>query len=156
MINTTYPNAGFTPEGEGYSLALLSTTYAPVYYGYNCKPRQIRYRPIEKSCETILEGKTSLSVAKAFYEKLKPIYEKTNAQVDKLKEEAKVLEDKCSNCKDYATRQLLIKERNRIENKIFGELGEKKDTLQHFVEKIGELIKAHDHPLTETPPSAIL
>jgi hypothetical protein len=156
MFNTTYPNAGFTPEGEGYSLDMLSTTYAPVYYGFNCRPRQIKYRPIEESCLKILSGKASLSVAKAFYEKLKPIYDKTCQQIEKLKQDAQVVEDKRNACKDYATRQLLIKERNRIENRIYGELESKKDTLGHYVEKIGELIKTHDHPLTENPPSVTL
>jgi antirestriction protein len=97
-----------------------------------------------------------MSVAKAFYEKLKPIYDKTCQQIDKLKQEAQVIENKRNSCKDYATRQLLIKERNRIENRIFGEYESKKDTLGHYVEKIGELIKTHDHPLTENPPSATL
>jgi len=150
MFNTTYPNAGFKPEGEGYSLAMLSTTYAPVYYGFNCRPRQIKYRPIEESCKTILSGKTSLSVAKQFFEKLKPIYDDTCKKIEKLKQDAQVVEDKRNACQDYTTRQLLVKERNRIENKIYGELGYKKDTLEHYVEKIGELIKAHDSPLTET------
>jgi len=149
MFNTTYPNAGFVPEGEGISLSMLSTTYAPVYYRYNVRPRQINYRPIEESCKKILSGRASLSVAKQFFDKLKPIYDETCKKIEKLKQDAQVIEDKSNACKDYATRQLLIKERNRIENRIYGELDSKKDTLGHYVEKIGELIKAHDNPLTK-------
>lgn len=155
-MNTTYPSAGFTKEGEGYSLDMLSTTWSPVYYGFNCRPRQIKYRPIEKSCENIMSGKTSLSVAKAYYAKLFSILKKANEKTEQLKAEENYIKDKLLDTRDYTSRQLLKKEQNRIENKIWGDLDDKVTSLTHFVEKIGDLIKLHDTPLTNDNQSGNL
>jgi hypothetical protein len=155
-MNTTYPSAGFTKEGEGYSLDMLSTTWSPVYYGFNCRPRQIKYRPIEKSCENILSGKTSMSVAKAYYAKLFSILKKANETTAQLKAEANYIQEKINKTNDTTTRQLLKKERNRIENKIWGDLDDKVRSLKHFAENINNLIKLHDTPLTNDNQSGNL
>jgi hypothetical protein len=56
----------FKPEGEGYPLKSLETSYTPVYYGFNCTPRQVKYYKMEKGVETILKGYCSRSVAEAY------------------------------------------------------------------------------------------
>jgi hypothetical protein len=56
----------FRNEGEGYPLKSLDTSYTPVYYGFNCTPRQVKYYRMEKGVEMILKGYCSRSVAEAY------------------------------------------------------------------------------------------
>ena len=113
------PVTKFAEEGKGRSLALLSDSASPVYYGFNCTPRQVRYYKVEKSVEEILKGGYTRTDVVQFLEKVKKKLTKAQdkfAEYETKYEEAK---SKMETCTDYSARQLFRKERDRLETKAY-------------------------------------
>jgi hypothetical protein len=113
---TTTTTAKFADEGKGYSLSSLPTGYTAVYYGFNCTPRQVRYYKVEKSCEDILAGSASRSIASAWLSKVKELHTKALARKEELdgaiaRADKQMREGGSRDAREYAR-----KERNRLEN----------------------------------------
>jgi hypothetical protein len=114
--NTTTTTAKFAEEGKGFSLSSLPTGYTAVYYGFNCRPRQVKYYKVEKSCKDILAGSASRSTASAWLAKVKALHAKALARKEELEEaigraDKQVREGGSRDAREYAR-----KERNRLEN----------------------------------------
>jgi hypothetical protein len=114
-MNTT-TTAKFAEEGKGFSLSSLPTGYTAVYYGFNCRPRQVRYYKVEKSCEDILAGYASRSTASAWLAKVKALHAKAVARKEELdaaiaRADKQMREGGSRDAREYAR-----KERNRLEN----------------------------------------
>lgn len=110
--NTTAPK--FREEGKGYTLSMLDAGYTPVYYGFNCRPRQVRYYKVEKSVETVLGGHCSRSVAEAFLAKVKKGYDKAMARHADLDAQASRAENAFRTAPSSDARNYARKERNRL------------------------------------------
>jgi hypothetical protein len=113
------PVIKFAEEGKGRDISYLSDSASPVYYGFNCTPRQVRYYKVEKSVEEILKGGFTRKDVEQFTAKVK---EKMCKAENKYAEyEAKVLElrKKRSECQDFETRQILRKEENKVETRMY-------------------------------------
>jgi len=106
----------FKNEGEGYPLKSLDTSYSPVYYGFNCRPRQVKYYKMERGVETILKGYCSRSVAEAY---LTIIEAKWKQADDKYHEYDGQIEDLQKQCleTDYSIRKHIRKTINQIANR---------------------------------------
>lgn len=90
----TASNPKFRKEGEGYDLNMLDCTYTPVYYGFNCRPRQVKYHKVERSVEDVLKGSVSRPNALTFRVKIQVNLEKAQAkQEDYKKQLAKIEKD---------------------------------------------------------------
>lgn len=111
---TTNPAPKFREEGKGYDLSMLDAGYTPVYYGFNCRPRQVRYYKVEKSVETVLGGYCSRSVAEAFLAKVKKGHEKAVARSTELSEKADLADEAFRNTSGHS-RDYARKERNRLQ-----------------------------------------
>ena len=112
----------FRPEGSGYTLSMLDTAYSPVHYGFNCRPRQVKYYKVIKSVEDVLEGKTSKSVAIAFFEKVKKSYEKHQGTLQKYKDEIESLKAKENDpAREYYSRRYFRDEIKKVENKLYSD-----------------------------------
>lgn len=109
----------FAEEGKGRSLALLSDSASPVYYGFNCTPRQVRYYKVEKSVEEILKGGYTRTDVEKFLEKVKEKMSNAESKFAEYKTKAKEIETKRESCSDYSVRQVLRKEQNKIETKAY-------------------------------------
>lgn len=109
----------FAEEGRGRSLALLSDSASPVYYGFNCTPRQVRYYKVEKSVEEILKGGYTRTDVEKFLEKVKEKMSNAESKFAEYKTKAKEIETKRESCSDYSVRQVLRKEQNKIETKAY-------------------------------------
>jgi hypothetical protein len=81
-------------KDDGRNADHLETTPTPVYYGFNCRPRQVRYYRLEKSVESILGGGFTRQSVQAFLEKVKANHAKAvkvseghDAKIELLKAE---------------------------------------------------------------------
>jgi hypothetical protein len=135
-------NEKFRPEGSGYTLSMLDASYSPVYYGFNCRPRQVKYYKVMKSVEDVLKGYTSKSVALAFLEKVKKMQEKHNATLQKYKDEIAQLKPKEDDLnREYYSRKYFRTEIEKIENKLHSDNNYCKERdLKEAISKLTEYI----------------
>ena len=112
------PVTKFAEEGKGRSLALLSDSASPVYYGFNCTPRQVRYYKVEKSVEEILKGGYTRTDVEKFLAKVKEKMCKAETKYAEYEAKLEELRKKRQTCSDYETRQILRKEENKLENRM--------------------------------------
>jgi hypothetical protein len=134
----------FRPEGSGYTLSMLDASYSPVYYGFNCRPRQVKYHKVMKSVEDVLEGKTSKSVALAFFDKVKKMQEKHNATLKKYEDEIEELKVKEQDqTREYYSRKYFREEINKIESKLYSDNNTcKQSDLVKAIKQLGEYINS--------------
>lgn len=112
----------FRPEGQGYTMTMLDISYSPVYYGFNCRPKQVKYYKVIKSVEDVLDGKTSKSVALSFVDKVKKSYEKHQATLQKYKDEIASLTAKENDpAREYYSRKYFRDEIRKVENKLYSD-----------------------------------
>lgn len=115
--NNTKPK--FADESTGLdALKYLDCTPAPVYYGFNCTPRQIRYYGIDKSVESIQQGRYTRSSVEKYLEKVKQNMCKAEQKYAEYEDKVKALNDKINACTESQTRHLLRKEAGRIETRM--------------------------------------
>jgi predicted nucleic acid-binding Zn-ribbon protein len=126
----------FAEEGKGRSIALLSDSASPVYYGFNCTPRQVRYYKVEKSVEEILKGGYTRKDVEQFLEKVKAKMCKAENKFAEYETKYKEAESKMSSCTDYSARQLFRKERDRLETKAYNYEYEVLGLYQRAVENL--------------------
>lgn len=137
-------NEKFRPEGSGYTLSMLDASYSPVYYGFNCRPRQVKYYRVIKSVEDVMKGMTSKSVALAFFEKIKKMQEKHNANLQKYKDEIEGLKVKEQDqTREYYSRKYFREEIKKIENKLYSDNNYCKERdLVKAIKELGEYINS--------------
>lgn len=111
----------FADESAGVfaDASTLDTSASPVYYGFNCTPRQVRYYKVERSVEQILKGGFTRSSVVKFLEKVKEKMSNAESKFAEYKTKAKEIETKREACTDYAVRQVLRKEQNKLETKAY-------------------------------------
>lgn len=127
----------FQPEGEGYDLSMLPAGYTPVYYGFNCRPRQVRYYKVEESCHDILAGRASRSTTEKFLAKVRDNLAKAEALSLELQAKSAAAEEVRRNGKDSLTRRLAMKERDRVD----GRRSENDHKIYAFKDIIGKVEK---------------
>lgn len=137
MNNENTTTTKFRKEGEGYDLSMLPAGYTPVYYGFNCRPRQVRYYKVEESCKDILEGRASRSTTEKFLAKVRDNLAKAEALSLDLQAKSVAAEEVRINGKDSLTRQLARKERDRID----GRRSENDHKIYAFKDIIGKIEK---------------
>jgi len=110
-MTTENTNQKFATTGGGYNPKLLSCTYTPVYYGFNCSPRQVRYYKVEKSVEEVIKGGYYRDDVVEFLNKVNQSYEKAKATQDKYNLEIAKLENEkataSSNLRQYIRKQIV-------------------------------------------------
>lgn len=97
----------------------LDTSASPVYYGFNCTPRQVRYYKVEKSVEQILKGGFTRSSVVKFLDKIKEKMSQSENKFAEYETKVKELETKRTACLDSSVRKLLRKEQTKIENRMY-------------------------------------
>ena len=112
------PAPKFAEEGKGRSLALLSDSASPVYYGFNCSPRQVRYYKVEKSVEEILKGGYTRKDVEQFLARVKEKMCKAQNKFAEYESKLEELRKKRQSCTDYTTRQILRKEEGKVETRM--------------------------------------
>lgn len=134
------PVTKFAEEGKGRSLALLSDSASPVYYGFNCTPRQVRYYKVEKSVEEILKGGYTRTDVEKFLDKVKEKMSKAENKFAEYEAKAKEIQTKREACTDYTVRQVLRKEQNKMETKAYNYEYEVVGLYQRAVEKLTQFL----------------
>lgn len=130
----------FAKEGEGRNISLLNATATPVYYGFNCRPRQVRYYKVEESVEQILKGGYARKDVEQFLEQVKKNYEKSSDTLAGYKEDLESVNRKIEGTNDYLARTLLRKEGNRIETKMFNYKYDKTDRYEAAIAKLTKFL----------------
>lgn len=113
---TAITNPKFRPEGTGYTLEMLPTGYTPVYYSFNCRPRQVKYYKVERTVENILKGCASRSVAERVLAKVKASKAGSDEHQALLKQKEKSAYDRMCTEQDEQIRRLLRKEYHSMAN----------------------------------------
>ena len=134
-ITATTTTAKFAEEGKGFSLSSLPTGYTAVYYGFNCRPRQVRYYKVEKSCEDILAGYASRSTATAWLAKVRDLHAKAMARQQELDEKIARADKQMRESGSRDAREYARKERNRLEN-AWGNHRYKLSAFANSIEKV--------------------
>lgn len=117
-MNTEENKPKFATHGRSF-LSLLSAAVTPTYYGFNCRPRQIKYRAVEKSVEAIKSGKHIREDAVALLEQVKANLVKAQAKMDEYKSKIEHFDKKVQDCTDYDARNMFQKERNKVETRMY-------------------------------------
>lgn len=128
----------FAEEGKGRSIALLSDSASPVYYGFNCTPRQVRYYKIEKSVEEILNGGFTKNDIISFLTKVLNKLDKAKAKLAEYKAKMNGLNESVMKCESYQIRQTLRKEANKVETRM---LNYEYDTVQKYQKAVDDIEK---------------
>ena len=116
--NNPVPVIKFAEEGSGRSISLLSDSASAVYYGFNCRPRQVRYYKVEKSVEEILKGGYTRKDVESFLTKVKSKLEKSKAKVSEYKAKIAGLELSISECDYHQIRDAFRKQKNQVETRM--------------------------------------
>ena len=138
--NTT---SKIAPDGQGRLITFLSPAYTPVYYNFNCRPRQVKYYKVEQATKQILEGGYDRKGITKFLEKVTNGYLKAKATCDGYKSEMQSIDVAISTNESYSSRQYLRKERNAIETK-YCNLGYKVDNLKACIDKLQGLLASEN------------
>lgn len=109
----------FAEEGKGRSACILSDSASPVYYGFNCRPRQVRYYKVEKSVEMILEGGFTRKDIEQFLEKVKQKLVNAENKFAEYKAKANGIRESILKCEYRQIRETLRKEANRVETRMY-------------------------------------
>lgn len=109
----------FAEEGKGRSACILSDSAAPVYYGFNCTPRQVRYYKVEKSVEMILEGGFTRKDIEQFLEKVKQKLVKAESKFAEYEAKYNGIRESILKCEYFQIRETLRKEANRVETRMY-------------------------------------
>lgn len=136
---TTPATKSFRKEGEGFDLSMLPTGHTPVYYGFNCRPRQVKYYKVEKAAENILDGYASRSVAVAWVAKVKEKLAATEAKIAELNAKAELYDVLRSSGSDFATRDLAHKARNKTYNQV-SNLEHRASDFKTCIEKVEAML----------------
>ena len=128
----------FAEEGKGRSPIILSDSASPVYYGFNCTPRQVRYYKVSKSVEEILEGGFTRKDVEQFLSKVKEKMCKAENKFAEYETKLKELREKRMACTDYQTREILRKEEGKVETRMYNY---EYDTLGKYQKAVEALTK---------------
>ena len=113
------PVIKFAEEGKGRDISLLSDSASPVYYGFNCTPRQVRYYKVENSVKEILLGGYTRKDVEKFTAKVKEKMIKSENKFAEYETKAKEIQTKREACTDFEIRKVLRKEQAKMETKAF-------------------------------------
>jgi DNA-binding transcriptional MerR regulator len=132
----------FADESAGMfaDASTLDTSVSPVYYGFNCTPRQVRYYKVEKSVESIMKGGYTRSSVVKFVDKIKEKNENCNVTLAGYKEELNSVEASFCSAKDSLTRNLLRKKRNQLDTKIYNYECDKTDKYQKAIDTLTQFL----------------
>jgi hypothetical protein len=132
----------FADESAGVfaDASTLDTSASPVYYGFNCTPRQVRYYKVEKSVEQILKGGYTRSSVVKFLDKVKEKMCKAENKFAEYETKAKEIQTKREACTDYAVRQVLRKEQNKMETKAYNYENDVVSLYQRAVENLTKIL----------------
>lgn len=133
------PAFRFREEGQGYTLAMLPITYSPVYYGFNCRPRQVKYYKVERSVEEIENGHVSRSNTVLFLAKLKSGYEKALAKLGEYEAESKRCDERRQNSSHSELREMYLKKRNAADTRAYN-YSFKVRSLEDCVRRVEKLL----------------
>ena len=118
----------------------LDTSASPVYYGFNCTPRQVRYYKVEKSVEQILKGGFTRSSVIKFLDKVKEKMVKAETKFAEYEDKAKEIQAKREACTDYTVRQVLRKEQDKMETKAYNYENDVVSLYQRAVENLTKFL----------------
>lgn len=132
----------FADESAGVfaDASTLDTSASPVYYGFNCRPRQVRYYKVERSVEQILKGGYTRSSVVKFLDKIKEKMSKAENKFAEYEDKAKEIQTKREACTDYAVRQVLRKEQNKMETKAYNYEYEVVGLYQRAVQNLTKIL----------------
>jgi hypothetical protein len=135
----------FRPEGSGYELSMLDASYSPVYYGFNCRPRQVKYYKVENSVKDVLNGSVSKSVSIKFLEKVEKAFDKHSELMNGFQSSMNGLEELIKSCssEEYYRKVHLREKLKKVEKKFWSDNHQgKQDCLKHCIEKLKEYINS--------------
>ncbi len=134
------PVIKFAEEGKGRDISYLSDSASPVYYGFNCTPRQVRYYKVSKSVEEILKGGFTRKDVEQFTAKVKEKMSKSENKFAEYEDKVKEIQTKREACTDYAIRQVLRKEQNKMETKAYNYENDVVSLYQRAFEKLTQFL----------------
>jgi hypothetical protein len=102
---------------NGKDAGYLDTTPQPVYYGFNCTPRQVRYYRLEKSVESILAGGYTRQSVEAFLEKVKANQAKAVKTAEGHDQKMATLQAEKANAVGHIARELFRKKIGQVETR---------------------------------------
>lgn len=135
------PVIKFAEEGSGRSISLLSDSASAVYYGFNCRPRQVRYYKVEKSVEEILKGGYTRKDVESFLTKVKSKLEKSKAKVSEYKAKIDGIRKSVSECDYPSIRDAFRKEANRVETRMLNYEYETVKLYQNAVDALEKFLQ---------------
>jgi len=102
---------------NGRDATYLDSTPSPVYYGFNCTPRQVKYYRLDKSVELILTGGFTRKSVEAFLEKLKANQAKAVKTAEGHDQKIVMLKAEKANANSSMARELFRKKIGLIETR---------------------------------------
>lgn len=130
------PKPKFATHGRSF-LSLLSAAVTPTYYGFNCRPRQIKYRAVEKSVEDIKQGKYIREDAEALLVMIKANLAKAETKADEYHAKIEHFDKKIADVSiDSEARRMFRKERNKVETRMYNY---KYDTIKTLADAQSDL-----------------
>jgi len=102
---------------NGRDAGLLDSTPQPVYYGFNCTPRQVKYYRLSKSVETILAGGFTRKSVEAFLEKVKANQAKAVKTAEGHSQKIEMLQAEKAKANSSMARELFRKKIGQIETR---------------------------------------
>lgn len=126
---------------DGFDATTLECTPSPVYYGFNCTPRQVRYYRLDKSVEAILKGGFTRQSVQAFLEKVKTKQAKAMTTSEGYDEKIKNLQNELSSQTSSVARNLIRKKIGQIETRKYNYEYDVLNRYENAVTKIEEFLK---------------
>lgn len=102
---------------NGRDAGYLDTTPQPVYYGFNCTPRQVKYYRLDKSVEAILAGGYTRKSVEAFLEKVKANQAKAVKTAEGHDQKIAMLQAEKAKAVGHMARELFRKKIGQIETR---------------------------------------
>lgn len=130
----------FADEATGRDACNLDCTISPVYYGFNCYPRQVKYYRLDKSVESVLNGGFTRSSVEKYLGKIKEKMSKSELKHAEYDAKVKALRVKQDACTDYQTRQILRKEGAKVETRMYNYEYETLGKYRNAVEKLTKFL----------------
>ena len=134
----TASNPKFRKEGEGYDLNMLDCTYTPVYYGFKCRPRQVKYYKVERSVEDVLKGNVSRPNVLTFRVKIQVNLEKAQAKQEDYKTQLAKIEKDMEGL-SYSAKQHLRKAYHALDTRAYNH-SHKVDGLTACVQQLTDYL----------------
>ena len=126
---------------NGFDATTLECTPSPVYYGFNCSPRQVKYYRLDKAVESILAGGFTKKSVQAYLEKVKTKMQKSVATSEGYDKKIEELRNEMAKCGSSQLRNLVRKRIGQVETRAYNYEYDTLDRYERAVEKLTKFLE---------------